>query len=712
MAKKLKKSQILRHGVQLILFILLPGLYATTFSEVKTVYKMIIAGNFNFLQAFPSLMEFAAIMLVTIIIGRWFCGWICAFGAYNDLIYFISKKIFKGKFKVNEQVDSILKYVKYVVLLFIIIVSWTIGSNILESVSPWDAFGQITNLSAVLSRLLIGLILLVLITIGAAFIERFFCRYLCPLGAIFAIISKLGITKINKPKDDCGKCRACTMNCSMGLKLYKVDDAKGGDCINCLKCTEVCPRSNANINILGQDLNQNLAGSVAMAAMLGVYGITNFGVDALTKAGIISNNSTISSNEASQDSTTDSPSKKYKDGTYTGSGQGFGGTTKVSVTIADGKITDIKTLSNEDTPDYYERAFGNISKGIVSRQSTEVDTVSGATYSSKGIISAVKDALGQAAVSGSDSDTSNDTSADNNKTTDSASNSSENVKSETSNAVDSTKTSSGKYKDGTYIGTGTGFDGATTKMSVTIAGGKITNIKTLSNGDTPEFFQKASNTIINKMISAQSAGVDTVSGATFSSNGIIGAVQNALNQAAGSASSKAVSNSNSAASASKASQESTSSSYNNSAASSEPTTPPPVAAQKSAASNESSSTNSIASQGSKTSKSTASQISTSSNGSTSTSNSSNGQYKDGTYTGSGSGFGGTTKISVTITNGKITSVNTISNEDTQRYYNRAIGTITNSVISKQSGSVDTVSGATYSSNGIIEAVKNALSQAK
>ena len=90
------------------------------------------------------------------------------------------------------------------------------------------------------------------------------------------------------------------MNCSMGLKLYKVDGARGGDCINCLKCTEVCPRNNANVNILGQDLNQNLAGSVAMAAMLGVYGITNFGVDALTKSGIISNNSAISSNETSK----------------------------------------------------------------------------------------------------------------------------------------------------------------------------------------------------------------------------------------------------------------------------------------------------------------------------------------------------------------------------------------------------------------------------
>ena len=182
--------------------------------------------------------------------GRWFCGWICAFGAYNDLIYFISKKVFKSKFKVNEKVDSILKYTKYVVLIFIIIVSWTMGSNILVSTSPWDAFGQITDLSTVFSSLLIGLILLVLITIGAAFIERFFCRYLCPLGAVFSIISKFGITKINKPKADCGKCRACTMNCSMGLKLYKVNGAKGGDCINCLKCTEVCPRKNANVNIL------------------------------------------------------------------------------------------------------------------------------------------------------------------------------------------------------------------------------------------------------------------------------------------------------------------------------------------------------------------------------------------------------------------------------------------------------------------------------
>jgi uncharacterized protein with FMN-binding domain len=541
MAKKIKKSQILRHSVQLISFILLPGIYAMTFSELKTVYQMIIKGNFDFLSAISGLVEFIAIMLLTVFIGRWFCGWICGFGAYNDLIYFISKKVFKVKFKVNEKVDNVLKYVKYIVLLFIIIISWTMGSSILDSTSPWDVFGQITDVSTILSSLFVGLIFLILITIGAAFVERFFCRYLCPLGAVFSIISKLSIVKINKPKTDCGKCRACTMNCSMGLQLYKVNGMRGGDCINCLKCTEVCPRKNANANILGQDLNQNLVGSAAMAAMLGVYGITNFGVDALTKSGVISNDSAITSSADTNSSSTDSSSQKYKDGTYTGSGQGFrGGTTKVSVIIAGGKISNIEILSNEDNRAYFDKASGTITKEIISKQSTSVDTVSGATFSSKGIISAVANALSQA----TNGDSSNGE-VNNNTTSNQATGTKEETKNsaETSNAAtdskanqsstssNSTSNSTGNYKDGTYTGSGQGFRGGTTKVSVTVANGKIASISTISNGDNPQYYKRASGTIINNIISKQSISVDTVSGATFSSKGIISAVANALSQA-------------------------------------------------------------------------------------------------------------------------------------------------------------------------------------
>jgi uncharacterized protein with FMN-binding domain len=346
----------------------------------------------------------------------------------------------------------------------------------------------------------------------------------------------------------------------MGLDLYKVNGARGGECINCLKCTEVCPRNNANVNILGQDVNQNLAGSVAMATMLGVYGITNFGANALTNSGIISNQTEISSSVASNNA-----AQKYKDGTYTGSGQGFhGGTTKVSVTIANEKITNIEVLSNGDTPRYFERVSGTITKEILSKQSTSVDTVSGATYSSKGIISAVNNALSQA--TNSTSNTSSNTTINPNKGDTATKNTTEDTKSATESAKanqdsvnnsasssnsgttasnnktpassntqttisNSTSASQGAYKDGTYTGSGTGFKGRTTKVSVTVANGKISNIETLSYGDDRSYFEKALSSVTKSIISKQSTSVDTVSGATYSSKGIMSAVANALSQA-------------------------------------------------------------------------------------------------------------------------------------------------------------------------------------
>lgn len=584
MVKKIKKMQILRHIVQLVFFILLPGLYTLTFTELKTVYKMIISGDFHFIKALPALSEFIIVILFTVLMGRVFCGWFCAFGTYNDWIHLIAKNVFKVKFKVNEKVDAALKYVKYGVLLMLLIVTCTLGSNILEGTSPWDAFAQITDFSNVISGLLIGLILLVLITIGAFFVERFFCRYLCPLGAVFSIISKIGILKIDKPTDKCGKCRACTNVCSMGIPLYKNEKVKGGECIECLKCIEICPRKNTVVNIAGEDLNPALASSVAIATFAGVYGLTNLTGAVLTKAGISSASSiTVSSGIANKTS-------NYKDGTYTGSGTGFrGGTTTVSVTIQNGQITDIQTVSSQDTQRYYDRASGTVMNEIISSQSTHVDTVSGATFTSEGIISAVEDALNQATNGSSSTSTSDENNSSSSSSSNGSSDNSGNVASSSDNNVNSneqsgnTNASSGfdhkggnigganqsgqatnstsngassssstnnsssnntksnssassstvsaKYKDGTYTGTGTGFRGGTTEMSVTVAGGKITKVETVSSQDTERFYSYAENSITSEIVSAQSTSVDTVSGATFSSRGIIEAVKNALSKA-------------------------------------------------------------------------------------------------------------------------------------------------------------------------------------
>ena len=566
MKKKIKKIQIFRLAVQLIMFVLSPGLFILAFSGFKSIYEMIIKGDFNFIQAFPSLIEFVTAIIITILIGRFFCGWICAFGTYNDLLHLLSKHVFKINFKVNEKLDSVLKYVKYLVLLLLVVVVWTMGSSVLDTTSPWDAFAQITDFPQVLSDYTVGILFLLLITIGAFFVERFFCRYLCPLGAVFNIFSKIGILKIKKPSDKCGKCRVCTNNCSMGLELYKVESVCGGDCINCFKCIETCPRNNTKVNVLGENINPEIASSLAIATMVGLYGFNNLGASALTQSGLI----TASTSSTSTTATTTSTSQKYTDGTYTGTGTGYrGGTTEMSVTIVNGKITNIETVSNQDTPRFYENVESSMISEMISAQSASVDTISGATYSCEGIISATQDALTQAEVSSSsitasasttdesDTNSSNSDTSTTDATTDTASSggstsdSSDYVagqgttssdESTTATSEDSTTTttddsssnvttSTQSYTDGTYTGTGTGFRRGTTEMSVTIKDNIITNIETVSSQDTPRFYDNVESEIISEIISAQSTSVDTISGATYSCEGILSATQDALSQA-------------------------------------------------------------------------------------------------------------------------------------------------------------------------------------
>ena len=218
-----------------------------------------------------------------------------------------------------------------------------------------------------------------------------------------------------------------------------------------------------------------------------------------------------------------------------------------------------------------------------------------------------------------------------------------------STSTPTTSVPAGGYKDGTYQGSGTGFGGTIT-VQVTISGGKIASIDILSaSGETPSYFASAQG-VIDRMISGQTPNVDAVSGATYSSNGIIQAVQNALSKAG-----------------------------NDSAAVSTTPTPTarptvkPTAIPKPAA---------------------------------------NTTYKDGTYTAEAEGFNGLVKVTITIKNGKITKM-TNTNTDTREYFSKAWSKIQPAILKKQGVyGVDTVSGATFSSNGILEAAQKALAKAE
>lgn len=201
-----------------------------------------------------------------------------------------------------------------------------------------------------------------------------------------------------------------------------------------------------------------------------------------------------------------------KDGTYKGSANGYGGKVTVNVTVSKKTMTAIDVVSAPgETDSFFQRAKGVIDE-MLTAQSTDVDVVSGATYSSNGIIGAVKNAL-----FGTES---------NNATAAAA-----NAGNAGGSAPSVSKVSeSGTWKDGTYTGSGKGF-GGTISVKVTVKDGKISAIDvTSASGETASYFSKAKG-IIPKMISGQTTNVDVASGATYSSNGIITAVRNTLSKA-------------------------------------------------------------------------------------------------------------------------------------------------------------------------------------
>jgi polyferredoxin/uncharacterized protein with FMN-binding domain len=428
-----RTTSAIRTIVQIAFFVLLPGLFVEGFAGIYALVKAFSTGSFTTATA-QSALALVAILVVTIACGRVFCGWACAFGAMGDLLGFIGKKLHLRR-RVPKDVDANLKWVKYGVLALIFGLVWTGVVALPESWNPWEAFAALAtfppDIATVTSSFGVGLVLLVAIMVASLFVERPFCRYLCPFGAALGIVSKIRIVRIRKPRRSCGgHCSACTKACSMGIDLGQTDKVGSGECVMCLRCQAVCPRENVTVGASAPDAAPAI-GTVAALSLAGLYYGGNIGISAWDQVGkatattVASSQTAVVSESTATSTTTQQPasttssapaasstaaasapessssaassnSSGYADGTYTGSGHGHKGTTTVQVTISGGEITNITTVSTGDDTPYYNRAFSTVSQEIISSQSTDVDAVSGATHSSDGIMSAVASALASA----------------------------------------------------------------------------------------------------------------------------------------------------------------------------------------------------------------------------------------------------------------------------------------------------------------------------
>ena len=507
---KIPPIAIARAAVQLVAFILVPGLFISVFSALGAIWKSILSSTFRFDEQAANILLLAVVFIVTAVWGRSFCGFICSFGAMQDLLWLGGRHLpFRPVF--SQKVDRVLKYLKYAVLLFIVIGVWTFGITGDTVWSPWTIFGMYASpwkgVPSQAMFLSVGGLLLLLTIIGSLLIERFFCKYLCPLGALFTLASHFRVFKLKRDSASCsGSCRVCSRKCSMSIPLYQYDKVRSGECIDCMKCTTACARGNINAEPVAA-----VSGTLAAAAIAGVSFVGTLP--------IISTSSAVSADpneSATAAIETATQAGKFKNGSYVGYGTGFRGSIEVTVLVSDGAISEIAVNHSSDDSEFFAQAEQKVIPAIIAAQDTNVATVSGATFSSQGIIDAVADALGTQLTAAAVTETKQPSTA-------AAAEPTTEVTEETTQSSQS----NGTFTDGVYSGSGTGFRG-TTDVSVTVEGGKIADITINSYQDDEQFFSRAQSGVISEILAAQDTNVATVSGATFSSNSIIEAVSNAL----------------------------------------------------------------------------------------------------------------------------------------------------------------------------------------
>lgn len=329
-------------------------------------------------------LSYSATILVIIaaICGSFYCGYLCPFGLLQELSSAIGKKFKIRKRTIPDKLDRVLKLLRYV--LFVLVTFFSI--DFISSLLKFDAR---SNLFLILTGKSVEIIMIVSI-LGFAtlslFYNKLFCKYFCIQGAQYGLASYFRLFTIKRNADACINCKRCDKACDMGIKISTCNKTINSlNCVNCFECIKNCPRPNTLSYGMVDGKTRNIKIACSLGALLIIFGINQY----KQQTNIRSEVEEVAVKEEKTTQKEDVDNSIY----YIGNGVGYKGNIKVKVGVLDGKITKISVLEQQEDWDYYNKAKKGVIGQILEKQSTEVDVVSGATYSSKGIIGAVKDAL-------------------------------------------------------------------------------------------------------------------------------------------------------------------------------------------------------------------------------------------------------------------------------------------------------------------------------
>lgn len=211
------------------------------FGGLESLYQFITTGGYIRRIEPSTMVLFFAVLLLTLIFSKGFCGWICPFGSLQEWIGMLGKKVLGKRFNPTGAWDRGLRYLKYVILVVIIALTWWSGTLVFRDYDPFLAFYHFGN---EFEEKIWAYSFLIAVLIGSFFIERFFCKYACPLGAVLGVLGKVGLVKINRDEEGCKACNVCQKECFAHVDFLSTNNITDPECNHCMDCVVDCPKPN------------------------------------------------------------------------------------------------------------------------------------------------------------------------------------------------------------------------------------------------------------------------------------------------------------------------------------------------------------------------------------------------------------------------------------------------------------------------------------
>jgi NapH/MauN family ferredoxin-type protein len=212
------------------------------FGGVETLVTWIATGHFISRTHPSNLVLGLAVLVAVVLVGNVFCGWICPFGAVQDALTWLRKRAQLPQLAVPAGWDRWLRWGRFVILGVVLYCSVSTAKLWFSDYDPYvTLFGLRWLFEFDASTMWVSLTLLAVIVGGSLVVDRFWCRYLCPLGAVFSVVGRFSLLRIRRSSKACTDCTMCDKPCPVGIAPSKAKPFVSSDCIGCMECVAACP---------------------------------------------------------------------------------------------------------------------------------------------------------------------------------------------------------------------------------------------------------------------------------------------------------------------------------------------------------------------------------------------------------------------------------------------------------------------------------------